>query len=96
MLPWLLGHGTPADDNALRASHLGVLHEIASLHGVAGGLTTVLEQLYWTLYLGVVAQWTQDQSPHQEETLALLDQSLILFCSALQSSSSAASHEWEQ
>ena len=49
----------------------------------------VLEQLYFTLYLGVVAQWSRDPSPHQEDTLALLDQSLILFCSTLQTSAPA-------
>jgi AcrR family transcriptional regulator len=29
-------------------------------------------QLYWTLYLGVFAYWAADDSPGQEETLALL------------------------
>jgi hypothetical protein len=36
-------------------------------------------QLYWTLYLGVVAYWAADDSPHQEDTLALLDRSTKLF-----------------
>ena len=35
-------------------------------------------QLYWTLYLGVIAYWAADDSPGQEDTLALLDQSLQL------------------
>jgi hypothetical protein len=36
-------------------------------------------QLYWTLYLGVFAHWATDDSPHQEDSLAVLDQSLKLF-----------------
>lgn len=35
-------------------------------------------QPYWTLYFGVFAYWTADDSPGQEDTLALLDQSLQL------------------
>jgi hypothetical protein len=35
--------------------------------------------LYWTLYTGVLAYWSSDASPRQEDTLALLDQSLAMF-----------------
>lgn len=40
-------------------------------------------QLYWSLYLGVVGFWSRDESHNQEETLALLDRSIELFCRAL-------------
>jgi hypothetical protein len=40
-------------------------------------------QLYWTLYLGVFAYWAADESANQEDTLALLDQSLKLFVASL-------------
>jgi len=36
-------------------------------------------QLYWTLHLGVLAFWVQDKSPKQEDTLALIDQSLKMY-----------------
>jgi hypothetical protein len=42
-------------------------------------LPAVLLQLYWTLHLGAFAFWASDGSPHQEDTLALLDRSLHLF-----------------
>jgi hypothetical protein len=35
--------------------------------------------LYWTLYLGVLTFWGNDPSPNQEDTLALMDQSLAMF-----------------
>jgi AcrR family transcriptional regulator len=40
-------------------------------------------ELYWTLYLGVLAYWATDVSPKQEDTMALLDQSLKLFVASL-------------
>jgi hypothetical protein len=43
----------------------------------------VFLQLYWTLYLGVFAFWAADDSPGQEDSLALLDQSLKLYVAAL-------------
>lgn len=46
--------------------------------------------LYWTLYLGVLAFWSQDESPNQEDTLVLLDQSMRLFVASLSSNQSKA------
>ena len=43
--------------------------------------------LYWTLYLGVLAFWAQDESPNQEDTLVLLDQSTRLYVASLSSNS---------
>lgn len=45
----------------------------------------VLMHLYWSLYLGVLAFWSRDESEHQEHTLAVLDQSMQLFVAALDS-----------
>ena len=39
--------------------------------------------LYWTLFLGVLAYWARDESPRQEDTLVLLDQSMKLFVNSL-------------
>jgi hypothetical protein len=39
--------------------------------------------LYWTLFLGVVAYWSGDDSPNQEDTLAVLDQSMHVFVTSL-------------
>jgi hypothetical protein len=48
-------------------------------HGLGGVLTAHALQLYWTLYTGVVAFWARDRSPKQEDTLALLDESIEMF-----------------
>ena len=42
-------------------------------------------QVYWTLYIGVLSFWAADKSPKQEDTLALLDQSIAMFVGWLQS-----------
>ena len=67
--------GTPA----LRASHLETVSQIALRHGLQDALSAVALHLYWTLYVGVLAFWSKDTSPRQEDTLALLDQSLAMF-----------------
>jgi len=64
---------------ALRARHLESVSRILQDHGVQLPLSAVIQQLYWTLYLGVLAFWAADNSPHQEDSLALLDRSLRLF-----------------
>ena len=46
-------------------------------------LSATLRHLYWSLYSGVVTFWVTDPSPKQEETLALLDQSIALFVASL-------------
>ena len=68
---------TASDASDIRARHMETVAQIMAEHGVAAPSPFVL-QLYWSLHLGVLAHWIADQSPHQEDTLALLDQSLIL------------------
>ena len=64
---------------SLRTQHLEAVVERARQHGLGEALNPVALQMYWTLYLGVLSFWTKDSSPKQEDTLALLDQSLEMF-----------------
>jgi AcrR family transcriptional regulator len=70
-------HNTPSDASDIPARHMETVAQIMAEHGIAAPSPFVL-QLYWSLYLSVLAHWIADPSPHQEDTLALLDQSLIL------------------
>jgi len=72
--------------NFLRASHLEVVAELANCHGL-GALPAMAEQMYWSLYTGLLLFWADDASPRQEDTLALLDGSLEMFVSWLSSKS---------
>ena len=69
----------------LRLVHVETVRALMRAHGAAtpGGPSTVMMHLYWTLYLGVLAFWSKDASPNQEDSLVLLDQSLRLFVASL-------------
>jgi AcrR family transcriptional regulator len=68
---------------AIRVDHLELVEATVAAHGLPRPLSAVSMQLYWTLYLGVFAFWAADDSPGQEDTLALLDQSLRLYVASL-------------
>lgn len=82
--PLVAGHKNAADD--LRLAHLEHVTEIARRHGLAE-ITSVALQMYWALYAGVLAFWAADKSPRQEDTLALLDESLQMFAGWLKNQS---------
>jgi AcrR family transcriptional regulator len=68
-----------ADGQPLRAAHLETVSRVVSRHGHHDALSAVALQLYWALVTGALAFWARDSSPRQEDTLALLDQSLAMF-----------------
>jgi AcrR family transcriptional regulator len=68
----------------LRVEHLETVAGLARQHGFAD-LSPVALQVYWSLYIGMLAYWAVDKSPKQEDTLALLDQSLAMFVAWLTS-----------
>ena len=63
---------------SLRVEHLETVAALVSKHGLAE-IPPLALQVYWTLYTGVLAFWATDKSPKQEDSLALLDQSLNMF-----------------
>jgi len=81
---------SPGD--TIRVGHLELVAGMAAAHGFSASLPAVTMQLYWTLYLGVFAYWAADDSPGQEDTLALLDQSLKLFVASLNISQGREKH----
>ncbi len=70
---------TPQDEStSLRVAHLEAVATLAAHHGY-GELPPTALQLYWTLYTGVLVFWANDASPKEEDTLALIDDSLNMF-----------------
>jgi AcrR family transcriptional regulator len=67
------------DDVSLRAAHLETVSQILIRHASQDAISPIAIQLYWTLYTGVLVFWASDSSPRQEDSLALLDQSLSMF-----------------
>jgi hypothetical protein len=66
----------------LRVAHLEAVGEILRKHGRSEPPPATLH-LYWTLFTGILAFWSRDDSRHQEETLAVLDQALKMFLPSL-------------
>jgi AcrR family transcriptional regulator len=79
-----------ADQNAagVRVAHLEAVTAVAARHGYRD-LSPLALQLYWTLYVGVLVFWAGDGSPKQEDTLALVDESISMFVEWLASSKSS-------
>ena len=75
---------TPHGESAFRRDHLEHVHDLLQGSGLLNEPSFVSMHLYWTLYLGVLAFWSKDRSPHQEDTLVLLDQSVRLFVASLE------------
>jgi len=75
---------------SFRTAHLEIVDQIVSRHEPEQSLSAVALHLYWTLYTGVLAFWSKDASPRQEDTLALLDQSLAMFVGWLTTQSNQA------
>jgi AcrR family transcriptional regulator len=71
---------TPVGET-LRQGQLELVEELIVGAGLAARLSPIALQLYWTLYTGVLTFWASDASPHQEDTLALLDQSVNMLVS---------------
>ena len=72
---------------SVRVDHLETVQESLVRNGLIS-IPPIALQLYWTLYCGVLAHWIDDHSRKQEDTLALLDQSLQMFVNWLQTDSS--------
>jgi hypothetical protein len=78
----LAASSTPSEGESLRTDHLETVGAILARHGqVEPSFVTM--HLYWTLFTGVLAFWLDDDSAHQEDTLAVLDQALKMFVRSL-------------
>jgi len=72
----------------VRVEHLEAVASIAAANNMTDQLSFVAVHLYWTLYLGVLAFWSNDKSPNQEDSWVLLDQSMRLFVASLSTNQS--------
>ena len=72
-----------SDGEGIRAGHLEAVGSLIATRLPGRALSPVAWNLYWTLYTGVLAFWASDPSPHQEDTLAVLDHYLKAFVASL-------------
>ncbi|OGU15999.1 MAG: TetR family transcriptional regulator [Geobacteraceae bacterium GWC2_53_11] len=62
-----------------RLGHLDAVQKIIAGHGFTEAPDYVAMTMYWSLYLGILAFWTNDESPNQEESQSLIDYSIRMF-----------------
>jgi len=67
------------EGESARLEHLAAVQAIVSRHGFAETPDYVAMNMYWSLYLGILAYWTNDPSPNQEASQALIDYSIRMF-----------------
>ncbi|MBI1921674.1 MAG: TetR/AcrR family transcriptional regulator [Geobacter sp.] len=67
------------EGEAARQEHLDAVQEIIASHGFTQAPDYVAVTMYWSLYLGILAFWANDDSPNQEATQALVDYSIRMF-----------------
>ncbi len=76
----------PAPAAAIRAARMEDVAWLLAMHGVPHGAEAPLLHLVWSVYLSVLAFWSRDPSPNQEDTLALLDSAVRMLTSGLRGS----------
>lgn len=87
---WGTAEGAPG---SIRVQRLADADALLVRHGRVEHSTPALLHLYWSLYLGVLAFWTKDTSPNQEDTWALLDQGVRMFAGSIPSTVNAKERE---
>ncbi|MEN8258269.1 MAG: TetR/AcrR family transcriptional regulator [Thermodesulfobacteriota bacterium] len=75
----------PAGEST-RSEHLQMVRDIIHAHGFSKIPDYISTTLYWSLYLGILAFWSTDESRNQEETLALMDYSINVFTQTISNS----------
>jgi AcrR family transcriptional regulator len=82
MSPFPKDNSCPAGRDS-RSDHLAVVRQIIHDHGFSKVPEHISATLYWSLYLGILAFWSSDNSRNQEETLALIDYSISVFAKTI-------------
>lgn len=67
----------------IRATHLQDVVAVFEAHGLGAALNSANLHLYWALFLAVLSFWATDASPTQEDTRALIDQTIRMFVGSL-------------
>lgn len=67
----------------IREVHLADVVAILHSHTFDAAVSSATLHLYWALFLAVLSYWATDASPSQEDTRALIDQTVRMFVSSL-------------
>lgn len=81
------------EGEAARQEHLTAVQAILARHGFTEAPDYVAMTMYWSLYLGILAFWSNDSSPNQEASQALIDYSIRMFVQLITGSGAAGGDE---
>ncbi|AGF77786.1 transcriptional regulator [Desulfocapsa sulfexigens DSM 10523] len=76
----------PAGEEA-KHNHLKTVGQILANHGFEMEYDSIVITLYWSLYLGILAHWSNDDTHNQAETLGLIDYSMQTFANTISANS---------
>ncbi len=68
----------------MRTEQIETVSSVLNEHTVDPERWSMTVPIYWSLYVGVLAFWGHDSSPKQEDSLAMLDQSINMFVAWLE------------
>lgn len=71
------------EGEATRQKHLSCIQEIIIRHGFSVAPDYVAINLYWSLFLGILAFWVNDTSPNQQKSQTLIDYTLQVFVQSI-------------
>jgi AcrR family transcriptional regulator len=67
------------EGEAARQGHLATVQRIITGHGFTEAPDYVAMTMYWSLYLGILAFWSNDESQNQEASQSMIDYSIRMF-----------------
>jgi len=79
-----------------RQEHMAAVQAILARHGFTEAPDYVAMTMYWSLYLGILAFWSNDSSPNQEASQALIDYSIRMFVQLITGSGAVGGDEHAQ
>jgi AcrR family transcriptional regulator len=79
----MVGCGASPEAESIRLGHLERAGRLITERFPEAMSSPLVVNLYWTLYTGVLAFWAVDDSPSQEDTLAVLDHYVKAFAGSL-------------
>lgn len=80
----LVKSGASPEAESMRLGHLELAQRLIGEKCPGARESSLAMNLYWALYTGVLAFWAGDDSPNQEDTLAVLDHYLKAFAGSLE------------
>lgn len=71
---------------SVKQPHLSCVQNMIQNQGIDIQIEDITLNIYWSLYLGILAFWLKDSSPQQQQSQAMIDYSLRVFVQTIQGS----------